>query len=765
MSFKKLFPFLLLLLPTVVFSQTTAVSADSIYAHIKHLSETIGPRPMGSVQEQQAINWAEQKLRDYGADSTFIMHFTGTETHNNRVNTQSGVAVGIFRGVTDSAIVVGGHIDSDGREIPGANDNASGPATTLELARIWSQRQRHYTMIFCAFGGEERGLFGSYHFVDNYKDIDDVALMLSIDMTGADDDIFILMETDTMMAPKWLIRDAFDLDRKLSINRLRYPTHFCTINNIGDGAGSDHIPFLKHRIPAMDFTVGINNSPIHTMLDNMDFIHKDMLDKCGRLIDGLLVKYQTEGIPSEKSDPFILLKFLGLLLYIPTAVLPFISGIAVLTGIIAFIFSRKQRLQIKKPDRIRFSGFKLLFMLFVIFICYRLGDSTMQLLKGVRYPWLVHLNTYLWSGLVWLGLGVWVSLQLTKKWKFSLDSYVYAKRGLIILLMMTLLFAIINLRMAAYPALAFLLFSLAVLLPSKPVKLILITFAPLPMLQLMFMEAFPFMARFSSYAGFQINTGLSIILFNTAIFLLLMIWYLPFIYLFAWGVSAVPAFKKLLRVVRKVKFGFILLALLIISCAYLMTLPTHNEMWRPQVRVEADYDISTTKNSLEVLGNDFLKGVSVKTDSIDKQYNGKILKDRLDHSFTADWFNLSGNETITRAEADTMDVQCHWQITSDRPWYTVKVTIRPDTAGFHGVDSDLKFVNRKNTITFSWFSEPPEKLDLDVTFSAAPGAKLIRRITAVYPEMPIPIQVKSNIATVRYRTTVTQLDTLTMPGY
>ena len=105
------------------------------------------------------------------ADSTFILEFTNASDGDETYITKSGVAVGIFKGETDSAIVIGGHIDSGGYEIPGANDNASGTATTLELARLWSERQRHYTMIFCAFGGEEMGLLGSHHFVEDYDRI------------------------------------------------------------------------------------------------------------------------------------------------------------------------------------------------------------------------------------------------------------------------------------------------------------------------------------------------------------------------------------------------------------------------------------------------------------------------------------------------------------------------------------------------------------------------------------------------------------------
>jgi hypothetical protein len=77
--------------------------------------------------------------------------------------------VATLPGRTDHRILVGGHFDSinmavrgslDGRA-PGANDDASAVAMTLELARIMSTRQWNNTLNFVCFSGEEQGLLGS----------------------------------------------------------------------------------------------------------------------------------------------------------------------------------------------------------------------------------------------------------------------------------------------------------------------------------------------------------------------------------------------------------------------------------------------------------------------------------------------------------------------------------------------------------------------------------------------------------------------------
>jgi aminopeptidase YwaD len=67
-------------------------------------------------------------------------------------------------------VVLTAHYDHLGRMgsdtyFPGANDNASGCAMLLSLAKYYAKHQPEYSMIFCFFSGEEAGLVGSHHFV------------------------------------------------------------------------------------------------------------------------------------------------------------------------------------------------------------------------------------------------------------------------------------------------------------------------------------------------------------------------------------------------------------------------------------------------------------------------------------------------------------------------------------------------------------------------------------------------------------------------
>src|SRR5690606_35165905 len=75
----------------------------------------------------------------------------------------------VFRGVTDPqrlALLSGAivsrdrHVDDFGTDRPGANDNATGVAATLEAARLLSRYPSDATIVFAALSGEEQGLYG-----------------------------------------------------------------------------------------------------------------------------------------------------------------------------------------------------------------------------------------------------------------------------------------------------------------------------------------------------------------------------------------------------------------------------------------------------------------------------------------------------------------------------------------------------------------------------------------------------------------------------
>ena len=165
-------------------AQEPGFSTQNAMALLTTLAEDIGPRPMGSPAEQRALAFAVSKFKEYGCQESYVIPFTVA----GGVNTRSGVAVGVVKGKTGRMIVIGGHIDSSGPDIPGANDDGSGVACVLAIARVMGAREHNATLIFCCWGGEEMGLHGSEFFVDNFPMLDSVDLMLQIDMADGSGD-------------------------------------------------------------------------------------------------------------------------------------------------------------------------------------------------------------------------------------------------------------------------------------------------------------------------------------------------------------------------------------------------------------------------------------------------------------------------------------------------------------------------------------------------------------------------------------------------
>lgn len=92
-------------------------------------------------------------------------------------------------------LVIGGHMDHcglgrDGHIYAGADDNASGTAVVMELARLFAARPERpkRSLLFVAFGGEEQGLRGSRYFAHNLPvPAGQIAAMINFDMEGSGD--------------------------------------------------------------------------------------------------------------------------------------------------------------------------------------------------------------------------------------------------------------------------------------------------------------------------------------------------------------------------------------------------------------------------------------------------------------------------------------------------------------------------------------------------------------------------------------------------
>jgi hypothetical protein len=138
------------------------VTGANITTTVQHLQD-YGTRNAYKPQSIEAMNWIKAQFESMGL-TVELQDFSmpNGPASDNVIATLQGTKY------PDEFIVIGGHYDSitySGLE-PGADDNASGTAGVLEIARILSQHSFDRTIIFCAFSGEEYGLYGSEAYAD-----------------------------------------------------------------------------------------------------------------------------------------------------------------------------------------------------------------------------------------------------------------------------------------------------------------------------------------------------------------------------------------------------------------------------------------------------------------------------------------------------------------------------------------------------------------------------------------------------------------------
>ncbi len=145
----------------------------------------------------------------------------------------------------DQWIIVGGHYDSRNSNIgstvntPGAEDNASGCAGVIELARVLVNVAPERSILFMCYAGEEQGLYGSYAHVaalQNSGDIDKVQAVVTMDMIGysADSQLDVLFESYST----W---NAY-LNQFAAAAATYVPDLRVTLST--NPFGSDHMPYL-----------------------------------------------------------------------------------------------------------------------------------------------------------------------------------------------------------------------------------------------------------------------------------------------------------------------------------------------------------------------------------------------------------------------------------------------------------------------------------------------------------------------------------------
>jgi Zn-dependent M28 family amino/carboxypeptidase len=208
--------------------------------------------------------------------------------------------VGIIPGTTvpDSNIIICAHYDHLGAlgpkvYFPGANDNASGVATLLQLAKDLQKHPLRYTVVVIAFAAEEAGLLGSKHLVENYealmgKPLKHSAFVLNLDLLSAGDKGGMLVNATE--APK-----AYQLLLKINEQGGYLPV----LKGRGPAANSDHYWFYKAGIPALFFYTMGGTPYYHHVNDTWQNLTLTHCRPVQELLTQFLFQYSGTSVPKR----------------------------------------------------------------------------------------------------------------------------------------------------------------------------------------------------------------------------------------------------------------------------------------------------------------------------------------------------------------------------------------------------------------------------------------------------------------------------------
>ena len=177
------------------------------------------------------------------------------------------------KGPGESVVVLGGHYDSV-PGIAGANDNASGAAVLVTLARMLADVDLPFTIRIVPFGSEELGLLGSRFYVESLSEneLENTKAMLNFDALGTGSGVSVFGDGD-ITALVSDIGDQVNVDVAVTLG-LR-------------GGSSDFASFWEAGVPYLMF-FGDDVSRIHTERDTLEFVQAEMLGGAAAVAAALL---------------------------------------------------------------------------------------------------------------------------------------------------------------------------------------------------------------------------------------------------------------------------------------------------------------------------------------------------------------------------------------------------------------------------------------------------------------------------------------------
>ena len=280
-----------LLVDGAVISTNVSISRDLPEAFVSDaLADRLLAAQKVTVAELRKV-LAKGGTASFGTGRSVRLSVKGLPWRDVTTNNVVAVLPGSDPALRGEYVLVGAHLDHIGawpRLNPGADDNASGSATLLEVARAAAsvKARPRRTIVFTWFAGEELGLLGAEHFASHPPaGLSKCVAVLNLDMLGTGTGFYVAGGENFPRIRKALeeSRDRFAPGFTVRAGRIR-----------GEGR-ADHAPFFEKGIAAVSiFSSGAEHHGYHTPEDTVYFIAPKAMETIGRTILGAAVSLSND---------------------------------------------------------------------------------------------------------------------------------------------------------------------------------------------------------------------------------------------------------------------------------------------------------------------------------------------------------------------------------------------------------------------------------------------------------------------------------------
>ena len=284
-------------------------------ADVSYLAhDSLEGREVGTKGELIAADYIAARMKENGLlpkgnDNTYFQVFTRNmkahphDTAGTGEKIEGRNVLGFLDNGAEKTLVIGAHYDhlgygeegsladSAGQIHNGADDNASGVSAMLGLAKKLKGKKLKTNVLFIAFTGEEKGLWGSNYFVKNATvPTSKMAYMINMDMVGR-------LDTNNRLAIYGIGTSPLFKPILDSCNTFSFQSKF---DSSGVGP-SDHTSFYLEDVPVLHFFTG-QHKDYHKPTDDTEFINFEGIEKVADYIEKVVMSLNNyDSIPFTKT--------------------------------------------------------------------------------------------------------------------------------------------------------------------------------------------------------------------------------------------------------------------------------------------------------------------------------------------------------------------------------------------------------------------------------------------------------------------------------